>query len=40
MQRTEEEFKKESGVIIYNDEDFEVTKKQIDEKLGDHLWRN
>lgn len=40
MQRTEEEFKKESGVIIYNNEDFEVTKKQIDEKLGDHLWRN
>lgn len=40
VQRTEDEFKAASSVIIYNNEDFEDTKKQIDEKLGDYLWRS
>lgn len=40
VQRTEKEFRAASNVIIYNNEDFEATKKQIDEKLGDYLWRN
>lgn len=40
MQRTEEGFKRESSLVIENNGDFEKTKKQIDEKLGDYLWRN
>lgn len=39
-QRSEEAFKAASSVIIYNNADFEDTKKQIDEKLGDYLWRS
>ena len=39
-QRTEEEFKTASSVIIYNNANLEDTKKQIDEKLGDYLWRS
>ena len=39
-QRSEEACKAASSVIIYNNADFEDTKKQIDEKLGDYLWRS
>jgi len=39
-QRTEEEFKTASNVIIYNNADLKDTKNQIDEKLGDYLWRS
>jgi len=39
-QRTEDEFRTASNVIINNNEDFEDTKKQIEKKLGDYLWRS
>lgn len=39
-QWTAEAYKTASSVIIYNNADFEDTKKQIDEKLGDYLWRS
>ena len=38
-QKTEEDFKKNCDVIIYNNGLIEETKKQIDEKLGEYLWQ-
>lgn len=38
-QLSEEEFRTHCKVVIDNSHDFEVTKKQIDEKLGEILWR-
>lgn len=38
-QKSEQEFKKQCSVIIYNDGHIEETKKQIDEKLGEYLWQ-
>ena len=38
-QLSEEEFRKNCDVVIENGRDFELTKKQIDEKLGEILWR-
>lgn len=38
-QKSEEEFKKECNVIIYNNGQIKETKKQIDEKLGEYLWQ-
>lgn len=38
-QLSEEEFKKHCEVTIDNSLDFEYTKKQIDEKLGELLWK-
>ena len=38
-QLSETDFKKHCKVVINNSMDFEDTKKQIDEKLGEILWR-
>ena len=38
-QKSEEEFKKQCDVIIYNNGLIEETKKQIDKKLGEYLWQ-